>query len=244
MTSKVLLAFDFDRTITNENTDVVALEMLAQEDQDELWSHSYKKGEWTKFMNAVFETLCSRNVTIENLQAKIMQMDLNNGMQELFQHIESNKLFYDCIIISDSNAWFIDLILHAKNLQHIVKKVFTNPASVVDNKKLHISPCHSHSHFSCPSNMCKGELLQNYIKDSNETGIYYSSVCYFGDGTNDFCPSLTLQKSDFVFPRKGFALEKKLNEESQKGKSAHAKVIPWESAFETIDLLPVPKYTN
>ena len=46
------------------------------------------------------------------------------------------------IIISDSNSVFIDHILKVNKLDHLVDKVFTNPASWTEEGKLVIQPYH------------------------------------------------------------------------------------------------------
>ena len=233
MDSKILLVFDFDRTITVENSDFLALELLSQEDQDRLWATCEEK-QWLKFMNRVFHTLAQRNITIEQLRNKIKQLGLVGGMLPLFQYIMANQDVYDCIIISDANSWFINIILEANNLKPAIKQVFTNVAMIMDNEQLMISPCHSHNHSSCPSNMCKKELLQKYIKSNNAKAIRYRVVCYFGDSTNDLCACESLGESDFAFPRKGFSLEEQLNDMNENGAhpTVKAKVVPWLSGFE------------
>jgi len=235
MASKILLAFDFDRTITVENSDFHALELLSKEDQDKLWA-TCEDGQWQKFVNTVFETLAQRNVSIEEFRNKMKKLGLVNGMPELFKHIMANEDLYDCIIISDANAWFIDIILEENDLKSAVKKIYTNPTTILENKQLFVKPCHSHNHSSCPHNMCKRDLLQRYIQDINANGRRYSTVCYFGDSTNDLCACECLGESDFAFPRKGFSLEEKLNKISDNGNgtsaTVQAKVVPWETGFE------------
>ena len=241
MMAKILMAFDFDRTITVENTDYIALELLPKEDQDRLWK-SCKQGQWTKFVNAMFKTLVHRNVSIDVLRKSIRKLELNEGMLELFQYIQANENLYDCIIISDCNDWFINIILEANNLKTVFKKVFTNPATIIDNELLHVAPCHSHNHISCPYNMCKGTLLQNFVKEQNIDGITYRKVYYFGDSTNDFCACETLSETDLIFPRKGFSLENKLNEiRKNDQKHIRAQVIPWKNGFDIINSLATLK---
>ena len=241
MAAKVLLVFDFDKTITDKNTDLIAIDILPKKEQKRLRKEFYREGDWTNFMNIVFKELSLQNVSVEELQTKIKLMDLNRGMLELFQYIQANKRLYDCIIISDSNAWFIDTILKAYDLQSSFLKIYTNSATIIENKRLLVNPCHAHNHFSCPNNMCKRILLQTFIEDSSANGIHYSRICYFGDGSNDFCPCSSLQKTDFIFPRKGFPLHKKLNEilqDKPEQTVVKASVLPWESGFEILNILP------
>lgn len=51
--------------------------------------------------------------------------------------------------------------------------------------------------------MCKKvAILENFDL------AQFERVCYFGDGTNDYCPALLLRKEDILFVRKGYSLEK------------------------------------
>ena len=52
------------------------------------------------------------------------------------------------IIISDSNSVFIEHILKVKKMDHLVDKVFTNPARWTEEGKLVIEPYH---HQVCSS---------------------------------------------------------------------------------------------
>ena len=234
--SKILLAFDFDRTITKENTDFIAFDMLPdEEERKKLWCQ-IEKGKWSKFMNMVFGRLKDHNISLNELKSKIEQMPLIEGMQEMFDYIASNKDLYDCIIISDSNSWFINSILEKNNLKRVVSQIFTNPATLSENQ-LSISPCHSHNHLQCPSNMCKGQLLTDYIHSSKVCGTSFKSISYFGDGGNDFCPCNHLGKNDFVFPRRGYELEKKLISVQKSGNTIQAQIVPWDNGYQILDRL-------
>ena len=80
-----------------------------------------------------------------HLQAEILSLmsglQFTPNMRDLLE--ESVKdLGATIIIISDSNSVFIEHILKVNKLDHLVDKVFTNPASWTEDGKLVIQPYH------------------------------------------------------------------------------------------------------
>lgn len=117
----------------------------------------------------------------------------------------------EVIIISDSNSVFIEMWLSASEIADI-KKVYTNPAVFNTSGLLDISMYHSQTWCDiCPINLCKGQVLHQYLKDRHKDGITFSHIAYVGDGRNDFCPCTKLSRDDYVFARKGYSLEKLLD---------------------------------
>ena len=233
MTSKILLVFDFDNTLAAENTDMVAFDLIPNAiERSNLWLERKHIG-WTEFMNKVFMKLTINNVKLEQIENSIKRIPFIEGMLDVLRHCKEQSSLYDCIIVSDSNSWFIDIILKENNVDNI-QKVYTNPVDMLDNQQLHIKPCHSHNHSSCPANMCKGILLQEHLKACNSNGVHYKTLCYVGDGFNDYCPCTFLKSSDFIFARTEFQLEKKLC--SNQG-VIEARVISWRNGYQILNSL-------
>jgi len=78
-----------------------------------------------------------------------------------------------------------------------------------------------------------GRLLENLIQERTKSGVSHLSVVYFGDGKNDFRPTLKLSEHDVVFPRHGFPLHKLVMQNSSDVK---AKLFSWKSGFEVIEI--------
>lgn len=233
MCSKTLMIFDFDNTLTVENTDMIAFNMIPNNvDRSNLWLEK-RHIEWTEFMNKVFKKLSMSKVSIEQIEAAMKAIPFIEGMLRVLSYCKEHPALFDCIIISDSNSWFIDIILKHNNIDNI-SKVYTNPADISEDELLHISPCHSHNHTSCPKNMCKRVLLKDYLEECNLKEIYYKTLCYVGDGSNDYCPCTFLKSSDYIFARTEFNLEKKLC--SNQG-DIEAKVISWRNGYQILTTL-------
>jgi len=202
--------------------------MLNLETQEAL-KEVKKRLQWTDFMNEVFVKLHEQAVTKEDMSTVLKNMELTFGMEDLINQLKKSQSSFDSIIISDSNSFFIETILENYNFENIFSKVYTNPGNFEDTGKLLIKPCHSHTHTTCPVNMCKHELLCNYKETKLSEGILYNVVYYVGDGGNDFCPVSSLSASDYGFPRSDYALERILKKTTQ---NIDCTIHVWKSASE------------
>jgi len=80
-----------------------------------------------------------------------------------------------------------------------------------------------------------GHILETHIKERVDNGHMYKRTVYVGDGGNDFCPSLRLKETDYIFPRDNYALHKKI--ENEKLPNPIANVVPWSDATEILQVL-------
>lgn len=78
-----------------------------------------------------------------------------------------------------------------------------------------------------------GHILETHVKEREAQGVVFSRICYVGDGGNDYCPTLRLSSNDYVFPRTGYRLERKIKASSQ----VKANVVFWESGQTILDTL-------
>ncbi|KAL8587021.1 hypothetical protein ACOMHN_023411 [Nucella lapillus] len=235
--SNILLVFDFDHTMIDANADL-SLSKLSPGGciPDEIQSLFSSRG-WIKYMDAVFRHLHKHSVSAQNIQRHMESLPLVPGMSELFEHFR-NVSHYDIIMISDCNSVLIDNSLKHYNFDGLISQVFTNPAEYNTDGCLLVRSYHVQDWCSISTiNLCKGRILQDYIQRRSKEGKVYSSVVYVGDGANDLCPGLTLRDQDYLLPRKGFTLWKKLEKRKQAGKdfsgeTVKASVIGWDSAVE------------
>ena len=93
--------------------------------------------------------------------------------------------------------------------------------------------------------MCKGHILDDYIKQRSEEGVKYKRICYAGDGQNDLCPSLRLGANDVTCPRLGFPFDDILTENDKSIRSdIKADVCVWSSGLEIAKYLGEPSITE
>lgn len=143
---------------------------------------------------------------------------------------------------------FIREMLHYHGLEHIfrVENILTNAAVWersnlnTDEELLRIMPYHTgppHECTSqCPSNMCKGLIL-----DQIRHKYTPQRIVYIGDGSGDFCPCIRLTESDFALARgiesnseQTFALLPKLRQCEAAG-TLRARLSAWCTGHDVVD---------
>ncbi|KAL3283603.1 hypothetical protein HHI36_006741 [Cryptolaemus montrouzieri] len=238
---KGLAVFDFDHTIIEDNTDTAVAALIPGEIPPKL-KELHRKDGWTAFMQGVFDILHANNITKETITDVITKLKPINGMTTLIKELATN-LNHDVIIISDSNSYFIESWLKNCNLKEYVLKVFTNPGDFVDGA-LKIQMYHLQD--SCDlstKNLCKGQILEDFIKSQKGKDIEYDRVIYSGDGSNDFCPILRLNPCDCAFVRDNYkCLDLVRKSENQEIKDKHgnplivkAKVYVWKNGYDILE---------
>ncbi|XP_011685988.1 PREDICTED: pyridoxal phosphate phosphatase PHOSPHO2-like [Wasmannia auropunctata] len=231
MDHNVLVAFDFDHTICDDNTDLVVQELLGvagraiSKDVEKL-----RRTSWIAYMGRIFELLQEVAVGPGQIEETVVGIPAVAGMQELLVLLQASG--HEIVVISDSNSVFIDTWLRSRGLERVVSRVFTNPARYDDHGRLRVDGYHAQT--ACrlsPVNLCKGQILTDYVRDKREQGRTYARIVYVGDGSNDLCPILRLSKTDLACPRKGYRLIERLDG-SPSSTSIQAKIVPWADGIE------------
>ncbi|XP_030576978.1 pyridoxal phosphate phosphatase PHOSPHO2 [Archocentrus centrarchus] len=233
---KILMVFDFDHTVVDENSDTWVLRCLPEQTLPDSVKNSYRKGFWTEYMGRVMNYIGEQEVSPDRVRSVMETIPFTAGMTDLLTFISENKGIIDCIVISDSNTLFIEWILRASGLQAAVDKVFTNSAKLNELGYIEVQCYHSHDCDRCPVNLCKRKALELYLNGQSDAGMEYERIFYVGDGGNDLCPTSCLRGHDVVMPRKGYTLEKLLAKmEGQEGSSPlRAKNIAWSSGTDIL----------
>ncbi|XP_007539362.1 pyridoxal phosphate phosphatase PHOSPHO2 [Erinaceus europaeus] len=234
---KILLVFDFDNTIINDNSDTSIIQCAPGKKLPSELKDSYKKGFWTEFMGRVFKYLGEEGVREDEMRRTVTSMPLTPGMVELLTFIRKKKDTFDCIIISDSNSVFINWVLEASEFHDVFDKVFTNPAAFDSNGYLTVQNHHAHSCSKCPKNLCKNVVLVEFVDQQLQQGVNYTRIVYIGDGGNDVCPVTSLKKDDVAMARKGYTLQKTVTRMSQNLEPIASSVVIWSSGIEIISHL-------
>lgn len=158
---KALLAFDFDNTVVDANTDLEVMKLHAGPLPEEIEKLYCEHNGWNDYMRAIFALLHSENITIDKIKEKVLEIPLASGMKELFSHLADDS--YEVVIISDANTLFIEWLMDKHGISSQVDRIFSNPAEVTGEGKLTISYYHRQDWCDLSSNnMCKGEArVQN-----------------------------------------------------------------------------------
>ncbi len=228
---KRLFVFDFDETIIENNSDTYIFNTLEKKDIPQKLKETYRPGFWLDFMRNVFDFMKENNVSPIQMKTILEEIPLTDGFQNLIQYINSkNEDVFESIIISNANTLFIDWILQKKGLTNIFDKIFTNQAKIEEGL-IKIYNYHSHDCPFCPVNMCKKKILLDFLH-----GKKYESICYVGDGLNDFCPTTLLKKKDVVFPREKFPLSEKIRDH-RKNHEYEPKVCFWNNGLNILQYI-------
>ncbi|XP_014860440.1 PREDICTED: probable phosphatase phospho2 [Poecilia mexicana] len=236
---KILMVFDFDHTVVDENCDIWVIKCLPKQTLPDSVESTYRRGQWTDYMGRVMAYIGDQGVTPDRVRSVMETIPFTPGMPELLTFISENKSMVDCIIVSDANTMFIEWVLQGAGLWEAVDQVYSNPASINESGYMELQHHHLHECAKCPVNMCKKKVLETYLSEKADGGEVYGRVFYVGDGGNDLCPAFCLSAGDVVMPRQGYTLDKRLTRlRDQEGNcSVSAKVIPWSSATDILQEL-------
>nr|XP_003706641.1 PREDICTED: probable phosphatase phospho2 [Megachile rotundata] len=248
MHRSVLVAFDFDHTIANDNTDVVARKLLPKEKLPDSVKDLHRSSGWIPYMGKIFELLHNNSIDVKQIKNAVVNIPPVPGVDELLRELHTRGC--EIIIISDSNTLFINEWLKSKNLNHVITETFTNPAKISDDGMIRVDMYHVQNSCKLSTvNLCKGQILEGYIKKRNSEGTYFDRVVYVGDGKNDLCPILRLCERDLAFPRKDYMLIKILNDTAILNDTIlnnttnceipklQAGVFPWNHGIQILDKL-------
>ncbi|KAF5283750.1 hypothetical protein FQR65_LT02644 [Abscondita terminalis] len=239
-TPKRLAVFDFDSTICKDNSDNVIANLLPKDVLKE-----YKRVQkfsvtgWTKYMQGIFELLHTVKIGEAKMIEAIATIPPTEGIPTLLRELVDMN--FDSIIISDANSFFIQKWLEQQHLGYCVKQVFTNPARFEDDL-LKIEMYHVQRTCSLSTiNLCKGQILDEFVQTQREKDIEYSKIVYVGDGVNDFCPMLRLNAGDLACCRKGFScaeiVKNVLMKKPYKNKlyEINADVLMWDNGLDILN---------
>ncbi|XP_066522027.1 pyridoxal phosphate phosphatase PHOSPHO2 [Hoplias malabaricus] len=234
---KILVVFDFDHTLVDDNSDTWVVRCAPEQSLPASLKNSYKRGHWTDYMGKVLCYLRDQSIQPDTVRSVLETIPFTNGMVDLLTFISQNKNDIDCIIISDSNTLFIDWILQSRGVKGAIDSVFTNPASIDNCGYIGVQCFHSHQCEECPVNLCKLKVLNDFKESQANSGIHYRTICYVGDGGNDFCPLKVLKETDLVMPRKGYTLEKLLLKAKCENNAIKTQMVSWSCGGEILQQL-------
>ncbi|KAK9121197.1 hypothetical protein Syun_018814 [Stephania yunnanensis] len=224
----VMIVFDFDKTILNCDSDNWVVDGMGFTTSFEELTSTMP---WNLAMDIVMGKIHSQGITIDDIADCLRRAPLIPHVASAIKIAHS--LGCDLKIVSDANVFFIETILKHHGLLDFFSEINTNPSLVDKQGRLRIFPYHDLTSSSCisnldscPSNMCKGRIIER-IKANGEEGN--KRIIYLGDGKGDYCPSLRLRSNDFVMPRKDYPVWELMCCDPSKIK---AKIYEWSNGEE------------
>jgi pyridoxal phosphate phosphatase PHOSPHO2 len=208
-----LVVFDFDHTIVDANTDIHVNKLFPSNEECLIAEKNCSQFHcWTDRMQEIFRQLHKYNIKENDYKQNMEEIPLTNGFSHLIEYLSSLPNS-NLIIVSDSNLFFINTILKYNHLDYAFKDIFTNPTYFSeDNQCLIIEQYGQQTCSTCPSNMCKREIIEKYLRTKFSNEI---PVLFIGDGHNDVCAANSLKKGDLVCARSGYRMAKELKQQQQ-----------------------------
>ena len=234
-----LFVFDFDLTMINRNTDGEIIK-VHNKLKNSLPAKSCieKNAGWSQTMTYALKELYRNKILKSNIDEIILNIPLTAGFVDVFDVLRKHAGKYDCIILSHSNKYFIDILLEKYGIKDIFNIIYTYDCEWVNsNNQLVVKPFDEplNSCNICPVDFCKGKCIKAHLNSIEaKKSTLYDSVVYIGDGTADYCAALQLSKSDFVLVRKGYSLQKRIE---SSGDSLEARYILWEFGSEIANFM-------
>lgn len=209
---KILFIWDFDRTITDQDSDQESIKAL---NPSLLSSHLHNRElverlGWTSVMNQAFQSLIENDgySSIDITRAASLNVDIPSPIVKVFRSIASCG-FAQNAIASDSNMSFITAILlhHDLNpIEHYFPAGIHTNKTAVSPGEFKVIPHHNdHSCPTCPPNLCKRKVVDSILATFSTRPV----IVYIGDGSNDFCPvHQSLNHNDLALCRSGYSLQR------------------------------------
>jgi pyridoxal phosphate phosphatase PHOSPHO2 len=196
-TKSNLFIFDFDDTLSIRASCFPIEELALDKDKLNLndIDQRYEKVHhcWNRRMNEVHERLAEQGIHTKQLIEAFRTIPLSPGTEKLFHDI--NKNHHKIIIVSNACDLLIEECLRAHNLLQYVDKIESNPVRQIDPviiiDEYEISKC-----TICDPNLCKGSIIDQYRERT-----IYEKIIFVGDGDNDVCAALHLNKNDYAFAK-------------------------------------------
>ncbi|XP_051150183.1 thiamine phosphate phosphatase-like protein [Andrographis paniculata] len=230
MAGDIVIIFDFDRTLIDDDSDQWVLTNM---DLTDHFNQLRDTLPWNSLMDAMLKELYLRGKTVQDIAECLKSVPLHPHIIAAIR--SAHALGCDLKVASDSNSFYIKTILEHHGIYSCFSEIITNPVST-DGGRLRIFPYQDasspHGCDLCPPNLCKGGVIKQ-IQASMLDGPS-KRLIYIGDGKNDLCPTLTLVEGDFVMPRKNYSLWKHILKNLRLVK---AKVCEWNDGADLARIL-------
>ncbi|TMW65807.1 hypothetical protein Poli38472_003572 [Pythium oligandrum] len=227
-----LIIFDYDLSLVNDDSDQFIYKQLCPELLMDIFKRMKQDSKYIPKVDDVLEELHERRPELTENEIRqalaeipVLPRMLDAVRRAVDRHGASVK------IISDANTVYIQSMLDHHQLNSHITEVYTNPSAFdTDKPRLLYQSYHPehekpHGCEHCPTNMCKGRILDDLRNNSP-----VDRIIYVGDGKGDFCPALRLTSRDTILARandedgKSYGLLERLVEYSGQ---VQAQVVTW-----------------
>ena len=222
---KILLIFDFDETIIDQDSIYEQARMTLSDDD-------YKKiieidgFDYYNAFNYFFKKEKEIGLSLKDINSNLEKLSLSPKIPELFNYIRKNKSKYDLLLLSGDIDYNIKYILKYHNVLDLFPYIICNKAEIQEEtaEAMIYVPRNQFPHNCdlCIESQCKGLELEKFLKDKK-----YEKIFFICDGGNDFCPAKKLmKKGDIVFPREAHRFLRRIKDENLEN-DLKCEIIPY-----------------
>lgn len=196
----VLVVFDYDWSLVNDDSDIFVFKQLHPELLLELRDR-YMHVQWTQLIDELLVRLAEERpaLTASEIRQTLARIPVQPRMLDAVR-LAAEEHGARVHIVSDANTVFIQSMLEHEGIAPLVHEVHSNPAffeaaddSETKNRlrveRYHGAHLEPHGCPHCQVNMCKGQIL-----DETRAQQVFTHVLYVGDGKGDFCPATRLSR--------------------------------------------------
>lgn len=233
---RVLVVWDFDWSLVNENSDTWVVRQLGEELMSEFRRLQNEESlGWTQLMNQQMRSLWKNGVGESEVRWSMARLPVFS--ETLEAAALAARAGAEQTVVSDANTVFIEGFLAHHGIRRFFGKgVHTNGGVFLDDGRLDVQPYHTdqdspHGCSLCPANMCKGIILDGLVGGKDGEDRTVDKVVYIGDGRGDYCPALRLRPGDLLLARDGgeggrrYGLLQRI--EAEEGGSLACRLAKW-----------------
>ena len=228
---KILVIFDFDDTITDEDSVFYQSRVgLSKEDNEKL----LEMDAYMPFMDTIqflYTTMAKYGKTKEDLDSILKGIKIDEKMINLLTFFHENSDKFELILVTGNSDYPVKKVLNFNSVDKFFKEIYGYTTELSEKTLLKLTRPFNTDCKNCNPNMCKTFIVKEYIKKSN---IKYKNIFYVCDGGNDYCLAENLEEKDYLFVRKDHRLFKKLYDKGLV-KNLKCKIFSWNSGGEILD---------
>jgi len=233
-TKRLLVVFDFDWSMVDQDTDRYIFEVNAIDLRRKM-RNLQDTVQWTDLVAMTLREFHERGGTRDQIETALRHLPFHPAMIRAVSNLKkaaNPEATFFCL--SNANSVFISTILQDKGLSDLFTEIVTNPAEWDESGLLklrrRVDPAgvQHKCTVGCSPNMCKGEELEAFLKRHQQN---FDQIIYVGDGSNDYCPVMRLRSQDAVLCRRLKGLESRIEKEGPKD-GLKCQVYKWTEAWE------------
>ena len=234
---KSLILFDFDGTIVDGDIAFTMLENTLTEEEYKSVT-DFDKMDYAQSMEKYYNLMKSKNKTITDIHPILETMQINDGIEELFEYIRENKNKFYLILITGDDLYITTYFLKYKKYYDLFDYFIGIPASIdknLDDKMVSIKFLPPHKCEFCDKSLCKTNEFLKFLDNNKQ--FKNSKIFYICDGWNDYCLSKSyLRETDYILARNGFSFWKLMQKEKY-NKNIKSKLFYWNNGKEIIEVI-------